>query len=256
MILRPLLRWPVPALLTWGAAWGLFVGLRAGGLGPAPALAAAGLAGAALALLHEARWRRLMVALGFPLSLLAAGLPADLPAWVWLLPLVLLAILYPSRTWGDAPLFPTPGGALQALPAIAPLTPDSSVLDAGCGLGHGLRELHRVYPQVQLFGVEWSRLLSPLARWRCPWAKIARGDMWGMDWHPYSMVYVFQRPESMARVWAKASAEMRADAWLVSLDFELADQVPVACVPLPRGHSLWVYRPCSSQAPSVSADMA
>ena len=255
MMLSLLLRWPFPALLSWSAAWGLFIALRSLGLGLALALALAAAMGAGLALLHQARWRRVIVALGFPVSLLIAGLPAGLPAWTWLLPLLLLALVYPRRTWGDAPLYPTPAGALRELPGIAPLTADSSVLDAGCGLGHGLRELHRAYPQAKLCGIEWSRLIAPLACWRCPWAEIARGDMWALDWRPYSMVYVFQRPESMPRVWAKACEELRKDAWLVSLDFEVAGQKPVACVQLARGHSLWVYRPCA-QALYKSADMS
>ncbi len=262
MLLGLLWRWPVPALLSWAAAWGLFIALRSAGLLPLPAFLLAALAAAGLSLFHQARWRRLIVALGFPLSLLTTGLASGLPEWLWLPPLLLLAVLYPRGTWADAPLFPTPSGALHELPAIAPLRSDSIVLDAGCGLGHGLRELHRVYPDAKLAGIEWSRLLVPLARWRCPWAKIARGDMWALDWRPYSMVYVFQRPESMARVWAKACEEMREkEAYLVSLDFEVAGQIPVACVELARGHSLWVYRPRSSakaalaQAPSDSADM-
>jgi len=247
--LRLLTKWPLPALLSWALAWGLFAALRAAGAGPLVALLLAAAVGAGLALFHAARWRRLIVALGFPLSLLAAGgLPAGLPAWLWLLPLVLLAFAYPRRTWGDAPLFPTPAQALEELPAVVPLTADSSVLDAGCGLGDGLVELHRVYPQLaQLVGIEWSRLLAPLARWRCrPWGQVLRGDMWAADWGRYTMVYVFQRPESMPRVWAKARAEMREkDSWLVSLDFEITGQIPAASWELPGGHSLWVYRPAA-----------
>src|SRR6218665_1292685 len=199
-----LTRWPLPALLSWAAAWGLFVALQAAGLPPLIALIAAALVGAGLALLHEARWRRLIVAAGFPLSLLIADRSLGLPAWAWLLPLALLIVVYPRRSWGDAPLFPTPRAALQGLAALAPLAPGARVLDAGCGLGHGLRELHQAYPATRLEGIEWSGLLALLARWRCPWAKIARGDLWAQGWQGFDLVYVFQRPETMARVWAKA----------------------------------------------------
>ena len=236
------LRWPLPALLTWAAAWALFTAARGAGLEAPAALAAAAVLGAGLALLHAVRWRRLIVALGFPLSLLMTGLPADLPAWVWLLPLALLALLYPRRTWGDAPLFPTPGGALSQLAALTPLPAGSRVLDAGCGLGHGLRELHAAFPAAQIEGIEWSRLLALLARWRCRFARIHQGDMWAQDWQPFALVYVFQRPETMARVWAKACTEQASGAWLVSLDFEVPGQTPIAQHVLPRGHSVWVYR--------------
>ena len=67
------------------------------------------------------RLGRWMVAAGFPLSLLASGLGATLPAWAWLVPLGLLLLAYPQGSWRDAPLFPTPAGALDRLPALAPL---------------------------------------------------------------------------------------------------------------------------------------
>jgi len=238
----PLMRWPLPALLSWGAAWLLFMQLQRAGLAAWPALLAAAALGACLAFFHSARWRRLMVALGFPLSILLAGGASVWPAWAWLLPLVLLLLAYPRRSWGDAPLFPTPVGALKDLPALAPLAPGEVVLDAGCGLGHGLRELRRCYPQVQLQGIEWSPLLARLARWLCPWARVERGDMWAQTWAPFGMVYVFQRPESMARVWSKAGAEMHPGSWLVSLDFEIEGQGAVACLELGGRHRVWLYQ--------------
>lgn len=238
-----LLHWPLPALLSWAAAWAAFSVGRALGLAAIVALAAAALVGAALALLHQARWRRLIVAAGFPLSVLIADRSGGFPAWAWLLPLALLAIVYPRRSWGDAPLFPTPRGALERLAALAPLGQGERVLDAGCGLGHGLRELHQAYPAAQIEGIEWSGLLALLARWRCPWATIRRGDMWAQDWQPFGLVYVFQRPETMARVWDKACRELRPTAWLVSLDFEVPGQTPLASLSLPGGHGVWIYKP-------------
>ena len=211
------------------------------GLAAPLALVLSAVVGVVLGLLHEQRWRRLIVALGFPLSMLIACLPAGLPTWAWLLPLALLALLYPRRTWGDAPLFPTPRSALVALPALAPVPAGSRVLDAGCGLGHGLRELHLAYPDCQIEGIEWSRPLALLTRWRCPWATVSQGDMWAQGWQPFALVYVFQRPETMARTWAKARAEMAAGAWLVSLDFEVPGQTPLAITPLAGGHRWLLY---------------
>ena len=63
-------------------------------------------------------------------------------------------------------MFPTPAGAL-GLARLVPLPPEARVLDAGCGLGDGLRELHREYPQTQLAGVEWSWPLRLACAWRC-----------------------------------------------------------------------------------------
>lgn len=243
MRLDPIIRWPLPALWSWAAAWCAFGALRSLGAPLAAALVlAAGLA-TLLALLHAERWRRAIIAAGFPLSLLLTA--PGLPAWTWLLPLALLALVYPHRSWGDAPLFPTPPDALQGLAERAPLPDGARVLDAGCGVGAGLRELKRAYPRARLAGIEFSAPLAWLARLRCPWAHIARGDLWAQHWGPFDLVYVFQRPESMARVWTKARAELSGDAWLVSLDFAVPGQVPVAQWQLPRGHSLWLYKPAN-----------
>lgn len=232
--------WPLPAVLVWAAAWLAFAGLRQ----VAPPLAAVLLAcgvGVAGSLLAATWWRRGLIALGFPLSLALTGAVA-LPAWAWLAPLAVLLLVYPLNAWRDAPLFPTPRGALQGLQHAAPLPPGAVVLDAGCGLGDGLLALRAAYPQARLQGLEWSRPLALLCRLRCPWARVRRGDIWAEDWGACQMVYVFQRPESMARAAAKARAEMAPGSWLVSLAFEVPGLRASAQLPSFAGHAVWVYR--------------
>lgn len=247
VLTRGLAVWPLSALAVWLVAWAVH-----GLLQPAGAVAAfagATLAGAALATRYERRWRRVIVAAGYPVSMLLSGGLGAMPAWLWLLPLALLWWLYPRRAWSEAPLFPTPAGALAPLAAAAPLAAGARVLDAGCGVGDGLRELRRTYPAAQVEGVEWSRPLVWLARWRARAARVRRGDLWADDWAPFALVYVFQRPESMPRLWAKACAEMGPQAWLVSLDFAVPDVPPVASWQLPTGKTVWVYRPVRKAAP-------
>lgn len=191
------LPWPLPALLAWGASWLLFTDLRPRH-GLVWALLAACALGTLASLWGTRWWRRVFIALGFPLSL-AAG---------------------------------------------------ARVLDAGCGLGHGLRALRRAYPQAQWHGTEWSWPLALLCRLRCPWARVRRGDIWAEPWGGYQLVYLFQRPESMERAAAKAGAEMAAGSWLVSLGFPVPGAEPAALLPPTAGHPVWVYRlPLAAQAP-------
>jgi hypothetical protein len=98
-----------------------------------------------------------------------------------------------------------------------------------------------VWPQARLHGVEWSPLLARLAAWRCQGAHIRRGDMWAMSWAGHDLVYLFQRPESMARAWAKASSEMRAGAHLVSLEFAVPDLAGPGLPAGPGRRPVWVY---------------
>ena len=233
--------WPLPALLTWLAAWALLLALRSAGLPPAIAFVLVTLATAWPAWRLSHRWRRLIVLAGFPLSFLAL-VQGGLPAWAWLAPLGLLLLLYPLRSWRDAPLFPTPAQALADLARAAPLPAGARVLEAGCGLGHGLRALHRAYPEARLTGLEWSAPLTALCRLRCGFAQVRRGDIWTEDWSGYEMVYLFQRPESMPRAVAKARRELKPGAWLVSLEFEATELTPVARLETMAGKPVWLYR--------------
>jgi hypothetical protein len=236
------LPWPLPALLAWALAWALFELLRRVDAPLGVALAAGIATGALCSIAGGTRWRRGIIVLGFPVSLLASGAAASLPAWGWLLPLGLLALVYPVHAWRDAPLFPTPTGALQGLPALAPLPANARVLDAGCGLGAGLRELHAAYPTASIDGLEWSWPLRLLCAWRCRFARVRQGDIWAADWSPCDMVYLFQRPESMARAAAKAAAELRPGAWLASLEFEATTLVPTKVLTCADGRLVWLYR--------------
>ena len=241
-MVRRFLPWPLPALLAWAAAWLAFVALQRAHLPAAWALVLACGLGTAASVLGGTWWQRGLIAAGFPLSLALTG-AAGLPAWAWLVPLALLLLVYPLNAWRDAPLFPTPPDALNDLPDCAPLEPGARVLDAGCGLGDGLIALRQAYPLARLEGLEWSRPLRWLCARRCPWAQVHWGDMWRADWSGYQLVYLFQRPESMARAAAKAQAEMAPGAWLVSLEFAVPGwpthgQLHHA----PGGRPVWVYR--------------
>ncbi len=244
---RPRLPWPLPALATWLVAWCLWwllapLAMRQGWPAALAWLGAAA-AGAWLALLprRASGWRRLFMAAGFPVSAALSG-AAAVPAWAWLLPMALLLAAYPLGTWRDAPLFPTPLQALDGLAEALPLPAGARVLDAGCGLGHGLAALRRHWPQARIEGIEWSRPLRLAAALRCPWAQVRQGDMWAADWRGCSLVYLFQRPESMARAWAKAQAELAPGAWLLSLDFAVPGLEPTLALQLPGRQAVWAYR--------------
>jgi SAM-dependent methyltransferase len=150
------------------------------------------------------------------------------------------------QAWRDAPVFPTPARALAGLAAAAPLPDGARVLDAGCGLGAGLRALRSEYPQARLEGLEWSWLLALACRLRCrlsgSGAQVQRGDIWAADWSGYDLVYLFQRPESMPRALEKAARELRPGAWLVSLEFEAAGWRPQARLNALEGKPVWLYR--------------
>lgn len=243
--------WPLPALGAWVLAWAAWWALAAAGANPTWAWVGGCAVGAAPACACQSHWRQAITAGGFPLSAWALGAATAWPGWFWLALLLPLLLAYPLRAWRDAPFFPTPALALQGLDTV--VGQRLRVLDAGCGLGHGLRALRQLWPRAELHGVEWSPLLALAARWRCPWAHIRRADLWAQSWAGLDLVYVFQRPESMARVWAKAQAEMDAQAWLVSLEFAVPGQRPWASLRPHGGRPLWIYRPGRARSDSNAA---
>lgn len=242
-----LLPWPLPALAAWGSAWGLYAAAIRSGAGSALAWTLGLALSLALALPVRQRWRQIIVAAGFPLSGLLGGVA--MPPWLWALAGLGLLLLYPVRAWRDAPVFPTPPDALRELARELPLPAGSRVLDAGCGLGHGLRALQRAWPAARLEGVEWS---GPIAAWcalRCRFARVRRADLWREDWSPYSVVYLFQRPESMARAWAKACTDMPPGSWLASLEFAVPGVAAHRRLDAGAGRPLWLYRTCQPSIP-------
>jgi hypothetical protein len=239
----PALRWPLSALLAWSVAWIATAALsRSELLGPPMAIVVGMAVGGLPAFAVTTFWRRVIVAGGFPLSLLATGAVNAMPAWAWLLPLAVLSLAYPVTAWRDAPVFPTPRDALAGLDRHIALAWPASVLDAGCGLGHGMRALRAVWPQATVSGIEWSWPLTLATKLRCPWARVQRGDMWRASWAAHDLVYLFQRPESMARALAKADAEMLPGSWVVSLEFEAVGRRPHTVMHLDNGRPIWVYR--------------
>ncbi len=240
------LPWPLPALLAWALGWTAWA-LAREALAPGAAFGMGTVVGASAALLCHGRWRQVIAASGFPLSALALGAAVGVSPLTWLGLLALLLLAYPMRAWRDAPFFPTPRHALDGLAEV--VGSPARVLDAGCGLGHGLRALRRQWPAAHLSGLEWSALLAFWAARRCPGVEVRRADMWATSWSGFGLVYLFQRPESMLRAWTKAQQELAPGAWLVSLEFSVPGIAPAACLHSDAARPVWIYR----VGPSVDA---
>lgn len=226
LALRARLRWPLPALLAWVAGWGLLLAAQSFGLPGWLALALAWFPSGALAMVCTGRWRRLIVLAGLPFALALSGSAIHVAGWVWLAAALCIVAVYPVSAWRDAPMFPTPAHALTGIASKLQLPMGVRILDAGSGLGHGLRALHRAFPGARITGVERSAALLALGRLIPGTPAAQRGDMWATDWSGHDVVYLFQRPETMPRAWEKACAEMRAGAWLISLEFEVPHRRP------------------------------
>ena len=203
---------------------------------------------------------QLMQRLPPSLAAAAAHLPAlavgaALLAWLWRLPIWwrVINLLFLPLLWlalqaevdtrwylaGFAALALTSLGAVrtrvplylsspQAAQALARCVPANAVfMDLGCGLGGPLSRLSRLRPDIRLQGIEAAPLNWLIARLRLRGrAQVAFGSLWQSDLSACDVVYAYLSPAPMARLWAKARAEMRPGSLFISNTFPVPDVAP------------------------------
>lgn len=216
---------------------------------PAPAWLLAviqGVAAAALAAaLRAERWW-LAIHLGFMPAVVAAASLAIAPVW-YLAGFVLLALLFGSGAGGRAPLYLSNAATVRAVAALLPAAAGQRIADLGGGTGSLLAPLAAARPDLAFTGIEAAPLPYLIGRLRMAGAaNVAwrRGDFWREHLGAYAMVYVFLSPVPMARLWAKACAEMRPGSLLVSNSFAIPGVAATESrrVGDRRGSCLYVYR--------------
>lgn len=170
----------------------------------------------------------------------------ELPSWIWAGGFLLLLMVFWRTDKSRVPLYMTNFTSRNALLGLLPCIP-SRIIDLGCGDGALLRHLARARPDCCFVGIEhaplpwaWARLASR----NCANLIIRRGDFWSHPLADYALVYAFLSPAAMARLEAKAQAEMSPGACLVSNSFPFPERMPQAAVDVPdkRGTCLHVYR--------------
>ena len=154
---------------------------------------------------------------------LAGALALDLPAWLYLLAFLALALVYWNAAGERVPLYLSNRTTWQALGDLLPESP-ATAIDLGAGLGGTLLFLARQRPDSRFRGVESAPLPYALARLRllfapCSNIELRFGNLWDQDLSAYDLVYCFLSPAPMARLFAKARAEMRPGSLLVSNSF-------------------------------------
>ena len=194
--------------------------------------------------LEAPRWW-LPIHLGFgPLAVLASGL-AIAPGW-YLAGFVLLLLVFWRTDRSRVPLYLSNEITASALAQLLPTHP-CHVADLGCGNGGLLRHLAQTRPDCEFLGVEHAPLpwlWAKLNCWRLPNCSIRYGDFWNLHLGLFDVVYSFLSPAPMARLDAKARAEMKPGSLLVSNSFPIADRPAEQTVEVPdrRGTQLYCYR--------------
>ncbi len=224
-------------------AWAALTGVAA----PASALVlGTGLAAAAMG------WRSALP--GWWLGILAAFVPAlywgqglGLDPVVYLGALLLCLLLLGNSVFERVPLYLSSAAVWNALGSLLPEGGRGRVLDLGCGPGGGLARLARDAPGFTVEGVETSPIPWLIARWRTRRlanSRVRFQNLWSRDLGGYDLVYAYLSPAPMARLWAKARAEMRPGSLLVSNGFRVPGVRPWRVLDLAdgRGTRLYLWR--------------
>lgn len=175
-----------------------------------------------------ARWWLALNALFVPGLLLLDG--QSLPAGFWLGGLLLLALLNWNSLRERVPLYLSGRRTRDRLVELLGEQPATfALVDLGCGFAGTLCQLASRYPRARLVGYETAPLVFLVAWLRCLPRRNCRvyfRSLWQAELAAFDAVYCFLSPAPMPALWAKARAEMRPGALLVSNSFSVPGMAP------------------------------
>lgn len=242
----------MPVLKALGAQVGalvlLWLVVRTTGLAAAPlslALVQGALAVPLAAVLRSDRWWLPLHLVFAPAIVLAMRVEA--PAWIYLLPLCALLLVYGTSFRSQVPLFLSNRRTVERFAAWLGARGGQRILDAGSGTGSFSLRLARLRRDCTVAGCEQAFLPAWLGRLSSrgqPNARLWRGDFWQQDFADYDVVYAFLSPVPMPALWQKAVAEMRPQCWLVSNSFPVPERAADAILEVDdrRQTRLYCYR--------------
>ncbi len=188
-----------------------------------------------VAVLIGLKWR--MARWWLPVHLVvpsAAGLllTAGLPSWVFFVAFVALWLVFSNASGERVPLYLSNRRTWAAIEALLPSHEGARFVDLGSGLGGLLIDLARRHPAQHFVGVETAPAPLMISKLRRALAgnpsnvSIRYDDIWRLDLGDFDVVYCFLSPAPMARLFAKAAAEMKPGSLFVSNSFAVPGQSP------------------------------
>ena len=178
------------------------------------------------------RWVFMQAALPFLVRALW-GVP--IPAWVYLVLFLGLALVFGGGLFTRVPLYHASSDAWDKLEGLLPETSGYRFLDLGCGFGGPVAHLAKVRQDGVFIGVEASPFTWLVAWLRCLRyrnAHIRWGSLWQMNLAEVDVAYAFLSPVPMAALWAKVRREMKPGSRFISHSFEVPGEGPQRVIPV------------------------
>jgi hypothetical protein len=175
------------------------------------------------AILRQPYWWLPIHLLFLPMAI--AMLSLQLPSWLYLLVVLLLALVFWGTVKGDVPLFLSSNDVADAVTAIVERENAGTFADLGAGVGSVAVPLAR---QGLIIVEAWERAPLPwlITAWRCrklPNATVRRASLWNCNLARYEVVFAFLSPAVMAELGEKVRHEMRSGSLFISSSFPIPD---------------------------------
>ncbi len=176
-----------------------------------------------------------------------AMLTLQLPSWLYLLIVLLLALVFWGTVKGDVPLFLSSIAVANALVVIVAGENADAFADLGAGVGSVAIPLarHRAMMRVDA----WERAPLPwlITAWRC--RKLSntsakRASLWDCHLDRYDVVFAFLSPAVMLELGEKIRREMYPGSLFISSSFPIPDWEPESIIHIEdrRKTRLFCYR--------------
>lgn len=176
-------------------------------------------------------------------------LSLQLPSWVYLLVVLLLALVFWGTVKGDVPLFLSSTDVADAVAAIVESENAGTFADLGAGVGTVAVPLAK---QGEMIVDAWERAPIPwlITAWRCrklPNATVRRASLWNSNLARYEVVFAFLSPAVMMALGEKVRHEMRPGSLFISSSFPIPDWPPESIIRIEdrRKTKLFCYRVCN-----------
>ena len=153
----------------------------------------------------------------------------QLPAWLYLLAVLILALVFWGTIKGDVPLFLSSTAVVNAVVRIVKQEKALAFAELGAGVGSVVVPLAKQCPTMVVTGYELAPIPWAITAWRSRWLSnlgVYRSSFWTCDLAPYAVVFAFLSPNPMPELALKIKREMRPGSLFIYSSFPVPGWQP------------------------------
>ena len=177
-----------------------------------------------------------------------------LPAWIYLLTVVILTLIFWGTIRGDVPLFLSSSEVAEAVIALLEKENTQTFADLGAGVGSVAIPVAELLPLVHVEAWERAPLPWLISAWRgknLANFTASRRNFFDVNFSKYDVIFAFLSPLAMPEVSEKIKREMRTGTLFISSSFPAPNWQPESIHQINdrRKTMLYIYRIDSCSSP-------